>query len=330
MSRTPSLVAESFMGKFARALDEYDHMPSLKLDASEDAEVALCEEVSDQELASLLNEEWDPNPKLAERAEQTRSQLLARRTGTVETSGSESSNVSTRPIVMDTVAESTEERSKAVTSGRRAPPPHVASMITHASRTIARTGGPGHTFGALPRVSPSGTMAHHAPRVATTSRPLPSGSGATGGTMSSATSGRSCPTSRPASARAASVQPERRPLPTFGANAKGGALPYRPPSQQTVRKPHQPPFACVSCCGEPFEDYCCKRHHPDDTVVCCEAHDPIAQARLAKAMAKSAMGGRVGAGKGPAFSMGVPKGPRRMAIGDVPMPAPRSRAVPVS
>ena len=96
---------------------------------------------------------------------------------------------------------------------------------------------------------------------------------------------------------------------------------YKPSTRKTIPKQRPTPFDFVTCCGEPYDGYCCKRHHPDDRAVCCEQHDPSEKARRAKDMAKSAMGGRVGAGKGPAFSMGRPsKGAIRCtAIGAVPM-----------
>lgn len=28
----------------------------------------------------------------------------------------------------------------------------------------------------------------------------------------------------------------------------------------------------VECCGDPYDGYCCRRHHPDDAVVCCPRH----------------------------------------------------------
>ena len=113
---------------------------------------------------------------------------------------------------------------------------------------------------------------------------------------------------------AAAAAPRGYEPPPFGANARG-AVSYRHPAQQHHARPPKQPraFKFVECCGEPFEEYCCRRHHPDDAIVCCEKHDPAHSLRLAK----SAMGGRVGAGKGPAFSLG--KGPPRCtAIGEVP------------
>lgn len=82
---------------------------------------------------------------------------------------------------------------------------------------------------------------------------------------------------------------------TFGADAKGGALAYRPKTAEGVRAAQRKgqlqalagnprtrggggggtAFAfVVCCCGDEFEGYCCKRHHPDDRVVCCARHAP--------------------------------------------------------
>ena len=28
----------------------------------------------------------------------------------------------------------------------------------------------------------------------------------------------------------------------------------------------------VLCCGDEYDGYCCRRHHPDDAIVCCARH----------------------------------------------------------
>jgi hypothetical protein len=367
-ARAPSLAAESFLGRFTRALEEYDAMPTLK-----DIDHGLACAADD------VDENFDgsqhPRLSLAQLAEQTRSHLLAKRVqasdmgmgqchecsptpdsklrssqkrgaSTPRTPPAASKDASTlaspRTIGVPKKKSSSfalapppaskgvlkTSNSDASLSTDRATPamkqlaPPVASMITHASRLTPRTSGPGHTFGALPRVSPSGTMAHHVPPSSAPPRP-------TSARAASRTPVAEPPT-RPTSARsqagasvttrAASQAPrdpstDARPLPVFGADAKG-AIAYRPPTAPQAKRRPSSSFACIECCGEEFDGFCCRRHHPDDAVVCCDRHDPLKQ----KAMAKSAMGGRVGAGKGPAHSMGVPKGPRVCVLVPVPMP----------
>jgi len=323
------------------ALDDNDLEDGGALQAAEGAEPALA----GFDLDALLAEEA-PAPSLAERAAQTRAELLKKR----ESMSASTIMAASIPLVTccsiceeapEDVPTQAEAAPKKPAAKRSAvpkqpaptpppPPPNVPSMITHASRVAPRTSGPGHTFGTLPRVSPSGTMAHHVPAAATKAPSRPT-SAHGGGTSASASGAAAAATSRPSSARGTSrpgsaaaklttgSSTDSKPLKAFGADAKG-AVTYRPPSQPPAKKSHVAAFAnLVTCCGEAFEDYCCRRHHPDDLVVCCEHHDPIAQSAKQKAMAKSAMGGRVGAGKGAAFSMGVPKGPRKTAIGSVPM-----------
>ncbi len=39
------------------------------------------------------------------------------------------------------------------------------------------------------------------------------------------------------------------------------------------RRPTEEPSAPIlECCGEPFDGFCCRRHHPDDSIVCCLRH----------------------------------------------------------
>ena len=362
-ARAPSLAAESFLGRFTRALDEYDAMPTLR--DIDDGLACAADDVDEN-----FDESQHPRLSLAQLAEQTRSQLLAKRvqasavgmeqchecnpTPDSKIRSSQKRRASTpRTPPASTIASprtigipkkksssfalahppaskgvlKTSNSDASLTTDRATPAvkqlaPPVVSMITHASRLTPRTCGPGHTFGALPRVSPSGTMAHHVPPSSAPPRPT--------STRAASRTPVEEPPTRPTSARskagasvttrAASRAPsdpstDARPLPVFGADAKG-AIAYRSPTAPSTKR--RPPFsfACIECCGEEFDGFCCRRHHPDDAVVCCDRHDPLKQ----KAMAKSAMGGRVGAGKGPAFSMGMPKGPRVCVLVPVPVP----------
>jgi hypothetical protein len=72
------------------------------------------------------------------------------------------------------------------------------------------------------------------------------------------------------------------PARPFGADAKGGALAWRPVSARSRSRAAEAATlkqireaACVVCCGDEFDGYCCKRHHPDDSVVCCSRHAPV-------------------------------------------------------
>ena len=370
------------MGKLAKKLEEYDSLPALP------DVMAVQEEVGGDCWSPSQLELEPPSSGLASLAERTRSQLLAMRPSAATTSAgcdpclvcdddgdnspqpagqtirsqrtsAQSQPTSARSQPTSARSRPTSARSRPTSADTAKPkvPARLASMITHdASCTSRRSGAaqPGHSFGTLPRASPSGTMVHHAPRAAPTAaaalglrlKPArtppagerqghPSASASDSGTPSKlgTASSKSGTISSEAGARPSSSgrtghassrgsrangradgAPPAEPAP-FGADARGtGPSWSRGPQTEAARQP-QPrnlaPFAFVVCCGEPYDGYCCKRHHPDcpELIVCCEAHDPVA----ARKLAKSAMGGRVGAGKGPAFS--IPSAPRQFSMG---------------
>ena len=68
------------------------------------------------------------------------------------------------------------------------------------------------------------------------------------------------------------------------------------------------PIEIVECCGEEYDGYCCKRHHPDDDVECCSLHSkrPRPQPAAAAAAAKRAAAGTFA------------RKPRLTAVGAVP------------
>ena len=37
------------------------------------------------------------------------------------------------------------------------------------------------------------------------------------------------------------------------------------------------------CCGDEFEEFCCRLHHPDDTIICCEKHASASSRSASKA-----------------------------------------------
>uniref|UniRef100_A0A7S2DKI2 Uncharacterized protein n=1 Tax=Haptolina brevifila TaxID=156173 RepID=A0A7S2DKI2_9EUKA len=299
------------MGKLARLTAEYDAMPCIDDDLGEDD--AAAEELDVEALTVADQSLLFPSaqPALAELAERTRSQLMLRRPA----SQLSNSAMTTASAVTTSCAPASDgpPPSSSVNKRSGAAARH-GSMITHASRTTGHSfAGPGHTFGSLARASASGTMPHHAPRgqpttaVAARLRPTSARSTPSMARLeereSAHTEGGRLDSRRPASARS-SARVERSSAATtdfltFGADAKGSVA-YRT-ARHAAREPKAcRAFAFVACCGEDYDGYCCRRHHPDDAVVCCEKHDPAAVA----ALAKSAMGGRVGAGHGPAFAIG--------------------------
>ena len=159
-----------------------------------------------------------------------------------------------------------------------------ASMITHvASCTTDRArGGPRHTFGSLPRASPSGTMLHHAPRavpragaaVQAAGRPQsargrPSDENRRHNQAADDSSARRCGSARGSQrddrVRSGTGGVEQLP---FGRDAKGAVAYSVPKCQPCQPKPKAPPtaFTFVLCCGEPFDGFCCEyRHHHHTT-----------------------------------------------------------------
>ena len=285
-----------------------------------------------------------------------------------------------------------------------------ASLLTHpASRcNVVGVGmsGRAHSFGRVPRASPSGTMVHHAPTAVTGGANVPragaAASTATAAVGTTATVRRSAaaaapaepprrrPTSAPsqprgrggghASSARANVpaaaaervtakeekqeleqeydddeeedeeetcvvcdpyvggKPDARklaPPPPFGASgvvfgqaARGvvawrAPAPRQPPPPRPTALAHAANYAggpalIVECCGEPYDGYCCKRHHPDDAVICCGRHarglvfagGGLEHERRAYDDRHRAQGGQT------AFSFG--KSRRRTAVGAVP------------
>lgn len=72
------------------------------------------------------------------------------------------------------------------------------------------------------------------------------------------------------------------------------------------------PHVVALCCGVAFDGFCCKRHHPDPLVVCCDLHDPLGLTRRL------------------ALQHGAPRsGPRgRIRPGRLPVAGPVSGFVP--
>ena len=314
-TRSFKLADASFFGKLATKLDDYDDLPTLAEQQDEQEEVV----VTGDSLLDLPEGLW-PGRALAELAEETRSSLLSRKPD--KTAGASSSRVTFDHSTFtaercEDISDSHEEIEEE-TRARAAPPSSRpaarGSMMTHPpSRAIAVAGRgrganpAGHTFGSLPRASPSGTMAHHAPRAlpvpaAATALQRPKSARARlGGAAEAARADdkRSGEPKQPSSARAGEAPAEAREA-EFGAAARGGALAWRPSSadtrprvasrpqtrQQQLREAKADaaadaaakkgaPFAfVVVCCGEEFEGYCCKRHHPSDDVICCAVHAP--------------------------------------------------------
>ncbi|KAL1526982.1 hypothetical protein AB1Y20_015671 [Prymnesium parvum] len=227
-----------------------------------------------------------------------------------------------------------------------------ASVVTHPASALQRDGSgrAAHSFGRVPRFSPSGTMAHHCPKAlplaAVKPQPTPAHRGDARGDGTPprrARAARSPPPTfapsqcrvwcarRPQSARARMHSAERggenvcncpaveeaedsRGRPTksgaapymvmtnghtprsFGASALGvhrfhhrPTKPRAPLPKASKRRgeggygttvqsrPHDDPLVApimdiVECCGDPYDGYCCKRHHPDDDIICCTRH----------------------------------------------------------
>ncbi len=334
------------MGRLATKLDEYASLPSV--DSLEETKTP------ESPLLPPVQEEGDDEPqygRLAALAEKTRSQLLEAKPSQQASASFASEDRCTEcseDVTDATSVAPSRKASRRPASAGTARRMH-GSMMTHPPSAISNAAGRGavrdHTFGSTPRVSPSGTMAHHSsqtPETAAVGVRRPS-SAAAGRTRPASASSRA--SSRPASASSRSReaagrggaakgaeplgpadenrQPANRPPrpsapayepPPFGSNAKGAVAMRRPSSgrREPRDQPRARPFEIVDCCGDEFDGYCCRRHHPDDAVVCCERHDPMRRAITAR----SAMGGRAGAGHGPAFSM--PRTERRTAIGDLP------------
>ena len=170
-----------------------------------------------------------------------------------------------------------------------------------------------HSFGSVARFSPSGTMAHHRPtalplaaaRPATATRPATAPRSQGAGRQDEGASPRQTaavtsedPTTltdshvpRPFGGSAVGVlrfeyrrtapraRVQRRPVPlgvaglhgvvAQGGDAQGSAVCEAMGLDGVVG------LAVLECCGEAFEGYCCKRHHPDDSVVCCKRHQTL-------------------------------------------------------
>ena len=333
-ARHKSLAEKSFFGKLATLTDDYATLPA---DVTEEDACAECDECPDDSILNLP----EPQTDLARLAEHTRSSLMMKRPGSTShvTFAAESESVDVCDEEEDSMPAATpaaacKPKPKSSSSGR---PAVRGSMMTHPPSRVTPLAvagkGPaavGHTFGGLPRTSPSGTMAHHASMVPTPAataalqRPRSArarlGGGASdsdGGSVSSSrpstadggacTGGSSRPStggsSRPSTARSErSSDSSGAPATSkFAADAKGGVLAWRkpedgtkprvatkPPSRQEIVRQQKAaddadaavkkgaPFAfAVMCCGDEYEGFCCKRHHPDDTVVCCSVHAPI-------------------------------------------------------
>lgn len=363
--RAPKLAEASFIGRFAAKLDEYESLPSLDskslfMTVLEEEVEDIGDAVEDKSVLNVFDNDDHETPNLAALAERTRSQLLERRSKISFADGvdDDSSVIEDGSTAAEAVHGSgPDTASEAPTRARhptRTKLPPQASMMTHAPSRIthATTGKPlvggGHTFGSLPRASPSGTMAHHVPKAAgaeagvsaavVVRRPSSArgrlqadkaaptdGSGGLGVVEERAAAlarfYKQPPPKRPQSARerpqtadaATAGQPTSFSSPApkpFGADAKGGALAWgRPPTkprvplasrteqtaqrasgtavrsrQELKKQPAQPstasaaPFAFVhdiqECCGDEYDGYCCKRHHPDDAIICCAKHAP--------------------------------------------------------
>ena len=205
------------------------------------------------------------------------------------------------------------------------------SMMTHpasACRAPPRLDRGAHTFSRVPRMSPSGTMPHMAAGALTHAaagagggaRPRPSSAPpgaenarANGGGGGAAPKRATVPAATPSDPLGAH---ERRP---FGASAQGlvawramapPAGPRRPASARACGPggSRRGPIEIVECCGEEYDGYCCKRHHPDDDVECCSLHSkrPRPQPAAAAAAAKRAAAGTFA------------RKPRLTAVGAVP------------
>lgn len=340
-TRHHSLADKSFFGKFASLADDYDALPA---NVADDDACIECDEVPDDSILNLP----EPQTDLARRAEHMRSSLMSRRPGSSShvTFAANSESVVAEPVdVSDDAAVGSKptaasEPATSKTTGKAGRPPVRGSMMTHPpSRTVAVAGrvtnAAGHTFGSLPRASPSGTMAHHAPRA----QPTPAATAAlqrprsARARLDGAEPTGSAASQRPATADNARPQTASRPssarsegstrssdgsrgggaaASAFAVAAKGGALAWRhpedatkprvatkPPKRQELVRAQKAvddadtaskkgaPFAfTLVCCGDEFEGYCCKRHHPADDVVCCRVHAPV-RAASASSMTKS-------------------------------------------
>ncbi|KAG8469341.1 hypothetical protein KFE25_007859 [Diacronema lutheri] len=129
-----------------------------------------------------------------------------------------------------------------------------ASTIVHPPGSPPRTAAP---FGAAaPRATPSGHFAHHLVLA-----PHPP---AAGGVEARSTA-------RPGSAAAGGVR--QHALHADWHRRGNGASRNAPAEPAGGERPAR--GALTLCCGEPYGQFCCKRHHPDPLVVCCQAHDPL-------------------------------------------------------
>ena len=194
-TRAPKLAEASFLGRFDAHLAAYDSLPSLDDAACQDEplEITDAAELADRSLLNKIPETHSERPlgdrsliklldgaeelSLAAIAERTRSQLLEQRSRIQLQSGCSGAEDS---VMHDEAAEATASTSvhfapashtaaRTPQPSRTAPPPQ-ASMMTHApSRMTHPTNGGkivggGHTFGRLPRASPSGMMPHQKPK----------------------------------------------------------------------------------------------------------------------------------------------------------------------
>lgn len=179
----PSLNSKSLF--FEKGADDEEHTDELEAVAEEETErlehtVALKfdeKTLGDASLLNLLGEEDEDaaavvnQSSLSALAERTRSQLLERRSQIFSSAarGDDDSVVheeeAQAPQPPQPAAAASNAANRATARPRTAPQAsmmtHAPSRMTHATNGQRCVGG-GHTFGGLPRASPSGTMAHHA------------------------------------------------------------------------------------------------------------------------------------------------------------------------
>ena len=276
--RPPSDLEASFFGRFEAALAEYDALPAFDTHGdTDDAVPALSLEedrfeggVSSSQNQDVASAEVDPR---------------------------EQSNTLERPAPC---------QSKRRTAG--APLRGHASMVTHGPSALRGQVGGHYGFGSLPRCSPSGTMPHHQPRATArcAAKRRPGSASAQPGSADgeaargSGTAGRRVLRGVPPEGANSAPQSglERS---AFGARAKGTLQFKYAPTVPRLRPPRHgrevpgsgfDVLEVVECCGEPFEGYCCKRHHPDDAIICCKRHQPSAPAccGLTAAMTRAQLG----------------------------------------
>lgn len=72
--------------------------------------------------------------------------------------------------------------------------------------------------------------------------------------------------------------PEDDPLAGPVARGRGGVVPADPAATRAlaVHTASTPSLDVFECCGDAYDGYCCKRHHPDDAIFCCKRHGPTA------------------------------------------------------